>query len=121
MAINFNLSKLDIENLPEWWDAYEFGDYTNYDYFEAFVWRLMVLKPTRNGNIGPDEAKRAIVRNAIYEKVCGGIKIPAEFIRRMIGLETNIFPLHNDAQFKATIWRIIMDDVDRQTNEKVNF
>lgn len=127
MAITYDLRNLDIDNIPEFWERKEFGEYDNWTYFQSFIFRLVVLRPTKTGEITIDAAKLAIERNHIWEVALSnsrmaGITIPDSFIRRMIGLDTNIFPMHSDEEFNASVGRELrtsaMIDFDR---ERINF
>lgn len=128
MAITYDLRKLDIDNLTEFWERKEFSDdYDNWTLFQSFVFRLVILRPSKTGEITIDAAKLAIERNHIWEVAVShshlaGINIPDMFIRRMIGLDTNIFPMHSDEQFNESVGRELrtsaMVDFNR---ERINF
>lgn len=119
MAIHWDLTQLDITDLKEWWDRveHEGSKHTNATLFESFVFRMMVLKPTSSGAITPESARVAAVRNEMYERALDqhGIHIPTSFIRRMIGLKTNIFPKDTDLQFNK--W--LAGELQKQATKKI--
>lgn len=121
MSLNYDMRELDIDIITEWWDRKEFGAYySNQTLFESFMMRLMVMRPSNDGTIRADEAKTLILRNAIWEKHVGGIHIPHMFIRRMIGLKTNVFPAYSSDDYAKAIGRIIEEDAIKQLNDEFN-
>lgn len=116
MSLDYDLRKLDIPNLIEFWESTEYdekGLYTNWEYFTVFVHRLMVLRSV-DCDLTVDNVKETIIRNRMYESICEpGFVLPIMFIRRMIGLSTNVFPSHNREQFGATLERIVRENTMR--------
>lgn len=122
MAITYDLNGLDISNLPEFWDRKEFSEtHTNWTLFENFVFRMLVLRASDNGDITTDNVKTFILRNAVWERDETSLTIPVSFIRRMIGLSTNIFPAHSDEEFDAMIGRIIRERVEFDIRQELEF
>lgn len=122
MAITYDLNGLDISNLPEFWDRKEFSEtHTNWTLFENFVFRMLVLRASDNGDITTDNVKTFILRNAVWERDETSLTIPVSFIRRMIGLRTNIFPAHSDEEFDAMIGRIIRERVEFDIRQELEF
>lgn len=114
MSLTYDLRGLDILNLPEWFAAHDYSDkHDNYTLFETLVFRMMVIRPSKDGTIRAAEAKTLIIRNRVWEAAEGGtgVLIPDEFIRRMIGLSTNVFPAYSDKEFDQQMGRIAREAI----------
>lgn len=116
MALTYDIRGLDITDIKEFWDSTEFDDeglYTNWEYFQVFVFRMMILRSI-DCDLTVDNVKETIIRNRMYERVCDpGLELPIMFIRRMIGLSTNIFPSTSREEFGAALERIVRENTIR--------
>lgn len=116
MAITYDASKLDTGNFAEWCERsdYDSTPWNNGQLFESFIFRMAAFRPMTNGTFDIESCKIAILRNRLYENATiDGPIIPDEFIRRMIGLETNIFPRKSDDDFDMFIGRLIRENTLR--------
>lgn len=112
MALSYDMTKLDIASIPEWFETVEYGTdgYSNYALFEALVFRLMSIRSLKNGEITIANVREVIERSATMETVFGLPHIPADFIRRMIGLKTNVFPRITTKAFMTDVMESVMRD-----------
>ena len=107
MTLDYDTRKTAIGDFATWLTTVdEESQHENGVLFEAFVFRLMITRPTDTGELGERELEVAIARNARYEEVAGGLTIPQSFQRSMLGLSTNVFPASSDATFSLDMTRI---------------
>lgn len=112
MAITWNAQPLDTGDFSAWCEQRDYApNRDNWEFFTSFVFRLAALRCAPVGTVTPDVAKEFMVRDAMFCAVDEYLSpIPHEFVRRMIGLETNIFPRQSDEQFAIYIGERIREN-----------
>lgn len=111
MAISYDMRGLDITDIREWSERNDYSDTrTNWDLFVSFVHILAVVRPMTDGEFTIKACKLAIPRIHAFEDATmqrETRRIPVMFIRRMIGLSTNIFPMADEEKFKTILGEIL--------------
>lgn len=119
MAITWNAKPLDTGDFAAWCEQRDYmPNRDNWELFTAFVFRLAALRCSPNGTVTAEVAKEFMVRDAMFCQVDPYLSpVPYEFVRRMIGLETNIFPRQSDEQFAIYIGERMRENAINSFND----
>lgn len=90
--------------------------YTNWNLIDSFIWRQLSI--STGYTLTQKNLEKTIIRNAIVERLFGGVSIPPLFIEQMIGFQTNVTPI-TDAQFKTRVYDELRDTAHRENRDQI--